>query len=154
MARRPPPRRRSTPQGEHRPVMLSEVLSALEPHSGQTVVDCTVGGGGHAVELLRRVGPHGKLIGFDFDEQNLAGAQEKLEAVGHPYSLHHGNFAGLPAVLAANGLGKVDCVVADLGMSSMQVDDSARGFSYMREGPLDMRMDRSRGRTAAQLLQT
>ena len=76
---------------------------------------------------------------------------ERLQAVGSPLSLHHGNFAGLPAVLVAEGLASVDLVLADLGMSSMQVDDAERGFSYVRDGPLDMRMDRSRGRTAAQL---
>jgi 16S rRNA (cytosine1402-N4)-methyltransferase len=118
------------------------------------VVDCTVGWGGHASELLRRVGPTGKLIAFDVDAGNLPPAQERLEAVGHPFSLHHGNFAGLATVLAAERVSAVDGLLADLGMSSMQVDDPNRGFSYVRDGPLDMRMDRSRGRTAAQLLAT
>src|SRR5439155_10739329 len=79
---------------------------------------------------------------------------ERLEAVSCSFRLHHGNFAGLPAILAAEGLTAVDLVLADLGMSSMQVDDPERGFSYARDGPLDMRMDCSRGRTAAQLLAT
>ncbi|HZT78913.1 MAG TPA: 16S rRNA (cytosine(1402)-N(4))-methyltransferase RsmH, partial [Gemmataceae bacterium] len=77
-----------------------------------------------------------------------------LEAVGHPFALHHSNFAALPTVLAAEGTAAADVVLADLGMSSMQVDDAGRGFSYVRDGPLDMRMDRSRGRTAADLLVT
>src|SRR5207249_2309207 len=80
--------------------------------------------------------------------------RERLEALGCPFSLHHGNFAGLQNILAAEGIATVDAVLADLGMSSMQVDDAERGFSYVRDGPLDMRMDRSRGRTAAQLLAT
>jgi 16S rRNA (cytosine1402-N4)-methyltransferase len=146
--------RRSTPPGEHRPVLLDEVLTALDVRAGAIVVDGTVGWAGHAVELLRRAGPAGRLIGVDLDAENLPRARERLNATGLPFSLHHGNFAGLPAVLAAEGVASVQAVVADLGMSSMQVDDAERGFSYVREGPLDMRMDRSRGRSAAQLLAT
>jgi 16S rRNA (cytosine1402-N4)-methyltransferase len=145
---------RSTPAGEHRPVLLDETLAALRPQPGEVVVDCTVGWAGHAVELLRRVGPTGRLVGLDFDAENLPHARQRLEGLGLPFALHHGNFAGLPAVLAAEGLAGADGLVADLGMSSMQVDDADRGFSYVRDGPLDMRMDRSRGRTAAQLLAT
>jgi 16S rRNA (cytosine1402-N4)-methyltransferase len=145
---------RSTPAGEHRPVLLDEVLRVLDPQHGAVVVDCTVGWAGHAAELLRRVGPHGRLIGIDFDTDNLPCARERLEPISFPFTLHHGNFAGLPGILAAEGFTAVDVLLADLGMSSMQVDDPERGFSYVRDGPLDMRMDRSRGRTAAQLLAT
>jgi 16S rRNA (cytosine1402-N4)-methyltransferase len=146
------PRQRSTPPGQHRAVLLPEVLAALDPQPGQTVVDCTVGWGGHAVELLRRVGPQGRLVGIDFDADNLPRARERLEAVGFPFSLRQGNFAGLPAILATEGLAQPAMVLADLGVSSMQLDDAGRGFSYLRDGPLDMRMDRARGQTAAQLL--
>jgi 16S rRNA (cytosine1402-N4)-methyltransferase len=146
--------RRSTPQGEHRPVLPAEVLAALDPQPGQTVVDCTVGFGGHATDLLRRVGPQGRLIGLDLDPVNLDRARPRLEEVGHPFTLRHANFAGLPALLAAEGVQAIDGLVADLGMSSMQVDDPERGFSYRRDGPLDMRMDPTRGRTAAQLLES
>jgi 16S rRNA (cytosine1402-N4)-methyltransferase len=118
------------------------------------VVDCTVGWAGHSTELLRRVGPKGRLIGVDLDAVNLPRARARLEAIGHPFTLHHSNFAGVEAVLAAEGTGAVDIVLADLGMSSMQVDDAERGFSYVRDGPLDMRMDRTRGQTAAELLST
>jgi 16S rRNA (cytosine1402-N4)-methyltransferase len=145
---------RSTPAGEHRPVLLQDVLAVLAPQPGEAVVDCTVGWAGHAVELLRHVGPQGRLVGIDFDADNLPHARERLEAVGCPFRLHHGNFAGLPAIWAAEELTGVDVLLADLGMSSMQVDDPERGFSYARDGPLDMRMDRSRGRSAAQLLAT
>lgn len=149
---RPRPRgKRSTAPGEHRPVLLAEVLAVLNPQPGQIVVDCTLGYAGHAVELLRRVGPTGKLIALDLDADNLARAEPVLAAVGFPFALHHGNFAGLTALLAGE---RADALVADLGMSSMQVDDRDRGFSFMRDGPLDMRMDRSRGRTAAELLNT
>jgi 16S rRNA (cytosine1402-N4)-methyltransferase len=143
---------RSTPSGQHRPVLLDEVLAVLAPQPGEVAVDCTVGWAGHAVELLRRVGSAGRLLGIDFDPDNLPRARERLDDTGFPFTLHQGNFAGLPAVLAADGLEAADMVLADLGMSSMQVDDPERGFSYVRDGPLDMRMDRSRGRTAAQVL--
>ena len=146
--------RRSTPPGEHRPVLLDAVLQTLDPQPGQVAVDCTVGWGGHSVEILRRLGPEGLLIGIDWDADNLPKAQERLTAVGHPFRLEHANFASLPAVLQKHGRERVDLLLADLGMSSMQVDDPERGFSYRRDGPLDMRMDRSRGRTAAQLLAT
>jgi 16S rRNA (cytosine1402-N4)-methyltransferase len=146
--------KRSTPTGEHRPVLFDQVLAVLNPQPGQVVVDCTVGWAGHAVELLRRVGPNGRLIGIDLDADNLPRAHERLAAVDFPFTLHHGNFAGVPGTLGNEGLDAVDLLIADLGMSSMQVDDTERGFSYVRDGPLDMRMDRSRGRTAAELLAT
>jgi 16S rRNA (cytosine1402-N4)-methyltransferase len=156
--------RRSTAGGEHTPVLLAEVLAALDPRPGQTVVDCTLGFAGHSAELLKRISPDGLLIATDLDAGNLepdapqwsgrTSARARLEAVGGLFSLHHSNFAGLPAVLAAEGVTQVDGLLADLGMSSMQVDDRDRGFSFMRDGPLDMRMDRTRGRTAADLLNT
>jgi 16S rRNA (cytosine1402-N4)-methyltransferase len=146
--------RRSTPPGAHRPVMLDEVLAALDPKPGDVVVDCTLGFGGHAAELLRRAGPTGRLIGLDLDAANLPPARERLAATSSNFELHHANFAGFPAALSAAGLDGCDCLMADLGMSSMQVDDPDRGFSFMRDGPLDMRMDRTRGRTAAELLNT
>jgi 16S rRNA (cytosine1402-N4)-methyltransferase len=144
--------RRSTPPGEHRPVLLDEVLATLRPAPGAVVVDCTTGWAGHSVELLRRAGPTGQLVGIDLDPENLPRARQRLEATGLPFALHPANFAALPAVLAAEGLSGVDAVLADLGMSSMQVDDPERGFSYVRDGPLDMRMDRTRGRSVAQVL--
>jgi 16S rRNA (cytosine1402-N4)-methyltransferase len=145
---------RSTPAGQHQAVMLDEVLAVLDPQPGAVIIDCTLGWGGHAVELLRRAGPQGRLIGIDLDPENLPRARERLESTGLAFSIHHGNFAGVPTVLATEGLSGCDLLLADLGMSSMQVDDAERGFSYVRDGRLDMRMDRSRGRTAAQLLAT
>jgi 16S rRNA (cytosine1402-N4)-methyltransferase len=146
--------RRSTPAGAHRPVLLDEVLAALDPKPGEVAVDCTLGFAGHAAELLRRVGPTGTLVALDLDPANLPPAAEKLSAISPNFHLHHGNFAGFPQALAAAGLDGCDGLLADLGMSSMQVDDADRGFSFMRDGPLDMRMDRTRGRTAAELLNT
>ncbi len=146
--------KRSTPAGEHRAVMLDEVLRVLAPQPGQTVVDCTLGWGGHALELLKRIGPTGRLIGIDMDAEQLELTRDRLAAAGSNFVLQHGNFAGLQQVFAGVGLAQVDMVLADLGMSSMQVDDARRGFSYARSGPLDMRMDRSRGSTAAELLES
>src|SRR5260370_740242 len=96
---------RSTPPGEHRPVLLDEVLAALAVAPGAVVVDCTVGWAGHAVELLRRAGPAGRLIGLDLDADNPPRAPERPAATGPAFSLHHGHFAPLPAVRAAAGGG-------------------------------------------------
>jgi 16S rRNA (cytosine1402-N4)-methyltransferase len=145
---------RSTPEGQHRAVMLDEILSILDPRPGEVIVDCTVGWGGHSFELLSRIGPSGRLIGIDFDPDNLPKAQERLSATGFAFSLHNGNFAGLATILGNHHLLVADAILADLGMSSMQVDDAERGFSYVRDGPLDMRMDRTRGTSAAELLAT
>lgn len=146
--------RRSTAPGEHKPVMLAEVLAALNPRPGQVLVDCTLGFAGHACELLGRIVPDGLLIATDLDPDNIEPGRVRLESLGGLFSLHHVNFAGLAGVLGQENVAAVDGLLADLGMSSMQVDDRSRGFSFMRDGPLDMRMDRSRGRTAAELLQT
>jgi 16S rRNA (cytosine1402-N4)-methyltransferase len=135
-------------------VLLQEILQVLDPQPGMIVVDCTVGWAGHSAELLTCIGPDGLLIGLDMDAENLPKARERLDAIGHPFHLHHSNFAGLQQILASHGITHADAILADLGMSSMQVDDPERGFSYAREGTLDMRMDRSRGRTAAQILTT
>jgi 16S rRNA (cytosine1402-N4)-methyltransferase len=134
--------------------MLDEVLAVLNPQPGEVAVDCTLGFAGHSTELLRRVGPSGRLVGLDLDLDNLEPVGQKLATVSPNFHLHHGNFAGFPSALAAAGLDACDALLADLGMSSMQVDDAERGFSFMRDGPLDMRMDRTRGRTAAELLNT
>lgn len=148
MKRRP---RRSTPAGTHLPVLLDATLAILSPRPGESFADCTAGYGGHASALLRAVGPSGKVIVFDLDPTNLARASQRLAAIGHPFEAHHLNFAGLATAVGGQML---DGVLADLGMSSMQVDDAERGFSYRRDGPLDMRMDPTRGRTASELLAT
>jgi len=139
-------------QIRHIPVLLQPVLRALSPRPGHTIVDCTLGLGGHSAALLERITPGGKLIGIDFDPANIETARAKLETVGGDLELFHNNFAALPAVLAQAGVAKVDGVLADLGVSSPQIDDPARGFSYRRPGPLDMRMDPTRGRPASDLV--
>ena len=147
-------RPRSTAPGQHIAVLPVEVLELLNPRPGQVFVDGTLGYAGHAAAILDRVGPTGRLLAFDLDAGNLPGARDRLTAVGNPYTLHHGNFAGVAGVLAAEGFAAVDGFLADLGMSSMQLDDRERGFSLLRDGPLDMRMDQGRGKTAAEWLAT
>jgi 16S rRNA (cytosine1402-N4)-methyltransferase len=136
----------------HIPVLLEDVLEALRPEAGDVVVDCTLGLGGHSVELLRRVGPSGKLIAMDLDAGNIEMARGRLSEVGQNSSLHHTNFAALPTVLATEGIEQVNAILADVGVSSPQIDDPARGFSYRQPGPLDMRMDASRGQPASALV--
>jgi 16S rRNA (cytosine1402-N4)-methyltransferase len=137
----------------HKPVLPAEVLAALRPRPGQTVIDCTLGLGGHSKLLLQRITPGGLLIATDFDQQNIARATDVLKTVKDAvFTLHHSNFAGLPALLAADGIQHVDAILADLGVASPQIDDPARGFSYRKPGPLDMRMDTTRSESAAQLL--
>jgi 16S rRNA (cytosine1402-N4)-methyltransferase len=131
---------------QHVPVLLSEVLEVLDPRPGQVIVDCTVGCAGHSVAILQRLAPRlggGRLIGLDLDASNLAIAHQRLSCVGGRFDLFHANFAALPGVLARAGVegGRVDAVLADIGVSSTQIDDPERGFSYRRPGALDMRMD-------------
>jgi 16S rRNA (cytosine1402-N4)-methyltransferase len=144
--------KRSTPAGEHRPVLLREVLDVLGPRPGEIAADCTVGLAGHALAILRALAPGGRLIGLDWDQGSLNRAETVLRGTGQSFVLHQANFASLPHVLAREQTNGVDVLIADVGMSSVQVDDPGRGFSYVRDGPLDMRMDTSRGRTAAQIL--
>lgn len=136
----------------HVSVLLEEVLGALRPAPGMVLVDCTLGLGGHSSELLRRISPGGMLIGIDFDPANIGIARGKLEAVGGRFELSHNNFAALPTVLREAGVERVDGVLADLGVASPQIDDPARGFSYKQAGPLDMRMDPTRGSPASVLI--
>jgi len=144
-----------TPAGTHRPIMVDEVLGCLRPRAGDVAVDCTLGGGGHARAILERVQPGGRLIGLDVDPIELPRTEAHLRAAGfgsETFIARRGNFAGLPQVLAAEGLGTADLILADLGVSSMQLDNPDRGFSYKEPGPLDMRMNPSRGESASQLL--
>jgi len=144
-----------TPAGTHRPIMVDEVLRCLRPMPGETAVDCTLGGGGHARAILERLQPGGRLIALDMDPFELPRAEAALRAAGFgpaTFTVHQANFAGLPQVLAAEGLATVDVIMADLGVSSMQLDNPDRGFNYKEPGPLDMRMNPSRGEPASQLL--
>ncbi len=144
-----------TPAGTHRPIMMREILEVLSPRPGDTAVDCTLGYGGHARELLTAVQPGGRLLGIDADPIELARAEARLGTLGFPPNTliaRRLNFAGVARFIAEVAPDGADLVFADLGVSSMQIDDPARGFTFKVDGPLDMRMDPTRGRTAADLL--
>jgi len=131
--------------------MPREVLDLLAPERGGTYVDATVGLGGHAERILE-ASEESRLIGIDRDAESLALAAKRLERFGDRVSLVHDDFRNLPAVLEAQGAGPIAGLVADLGISSHQLAADGRGFSFLRDEPLDMRMDRSSGPTAADLL--
>ena len=184
-----------TPAGTHRPIMVAEILEALAPKPGELAVDCTLGYGGHAREILARLQPGGRLLGLDADPVELPKTEARLRAAGfgpEVFTAIRSNFAGLPQALASN-LGArlwsqtqpqqvgnderaaadashtaalqseeganegqrtgADCILADLGVSSMQLDDPSRGFSVKFDGPLDMRMNPQRGFPASALLE-
>ena len=144
----------------HVPVLLDEVLALLAPRPGQVIVDCTLGLGGHAAAILPRIttkdaATSGRLIALDLDPANIAAARPRLERIrgrSDCFDLVHSNFAALPTVLHQLGIEKVDAVFADIGVASTQIDDPSRGFSYRRAGPLDMRMDPTRGQPASALV--
>ena len=148
--------RGQTPAGQHVPILTEELLAALAPRPGERGVDCTLGWGGHAERVLARLAPGGRLLALDVDPLELPRSEARLRALGRePQALlvRHANFAALPGVLHEIGWPEgADFVYADLGVSSMQIDDSARGFSFQHDGPLDMRMDPRRGASAAQWL--
>ncbi|MBA3960707.1 MAG: 16S rRNA (cytosine(1402)-N(4))-methyltransferase RsmH [Chthoniobacterales bacterium] len=145
-----------TPAGSHRPVMVAEVLAALAPKPGEIAVDATLGYGGHAQEILPLLQPGGRLLGLDADPLALPKTVARLYSLGFDETMfvaERSNFAGLPQLLARMGIPGVDLILADLGVSSMQLDDPMRGFSFKHEGPLDLRMNPERGAPASVLLQ-
>ncbi|MFA6091460.1 MAG: 16S rRNA (cytosine(1402)-N(4))-methyltransferase RsmH [Elusimicrobiota bacterium] len=146
--------RGSTPAGAHLPVMIGEVLSALEPLAGAVILDCTLGWGGHAQELARRAGPKGSVIGIDRDGEELARTEKRLLAEGIRIAVRQSNYADAAKILAELKIDGVDALLADLGVSSMQLDRPERGMSFKTDEPLDMRMDRSQGKTASEWLES
>lgn len=150
--------RGKTLAGAHRPIMVAEILSVLAPKPGETAVDATLGHGGHALELLKAItagGASGRLLGLDVDPIERPRTEARIRAAGHPESQFvsaGSNHAGMAAVLARLGWDGADIVLADLGVSSMQIDDPTRGFSFKLDGPLDLRMNPTRGVSAADWL--
>jgi len=145
-----------TPAGAHVPILVEEVLAALEPAAGEVAADCTLGYGGHARAVLPRLLPGGVLLGLDVDPLELPRTEARFRALGFEpdvFRARRSNFAGLPQALAAESLAGADCVLADLGVSSMQLDAPHRGFSFKAAGPLDMRMNPERGQPASAWLE-
>jgi 16S rRNA (cytosine1402-N4)-methyltransferase len=136
----------------HVPVLREAVMELLECHAGGVYVDGTVGGGGYAEAILEASAPDGTLVALDCDSEAIARVRTKLPFYQHRLFLEKANFSDLPDILEKLGLGPVDGIVVDLGVSSFQLTESARGFSFMLDGPLDMRMDRDLQRTAADLV--
>ena len=134
----------------HEPVMVREVVTLLMPERGGIFVDCTLGAGGHAAALL--ASGAGRVVGLDRDRSALAVASERLAEWRDRVELVHSDFRQLAAVLDARGIPLVDGAIADLGLSSMQLSGTDRGFSFQRDEPLDMRMDTTEGPTAAELI--
>jgi 16S rRNA (cytosine1402-N4)-methyltransferase len=145
----------STERPTHEPVMLAEVVELLAPaldRPDARIVDVTLGLGGHSAALLEHARPDAKLLGLDRDQQALGLARERLASSGERVTLAHARFSELATRLDEMGWERVDVVLADLGVSSLQLDDAERGFSFQRAGELDMRMDPTRGESAADLL--
>ena len=149
----------------HKPVMVQEVLQLLNLCAGKVIVDCTVGGGGHTKEILKGIAPGGYLIGLDKDREILEKTKSSLVDAGllpaddesqdrKTSSFYHTDYVNLEEVIDIAGKGSVDGILLDLGVSSMQLEAADRGFSFGKEGPLDMRMDRSSNVTAYDILKT
>jgi len=141
-------------QQEHKPVLLDEVIGYLRCAPGKFFVDGTVGGGGHARAILEKTAPDGRLIGIDWDEKALLKAHSNLQSYQERLVLVRENFARTGSVLAQLHVQEVDGILLDLGLSSFQVDEAERGFSFNLAGPLDMRMDSREKNTAAHLVNT
>ena len=138
----------------HQPVLLTESRGLLSPRPGMTVVDATLGPGGHAEALLEDVAPDGRVVGIDRDPEAIAFSRRRLERFGDRFVGLPGDHRDIEAICREAGFSQVDGVIADLGISSLQLDDRSRGFSFQHDGPLDMRMDATQGETAADLVAT
>ena len=146
--------RGQTPAGTHRSICVDEILAILNPQPGENGLDATLGFGGHTQSLLPRVLPGGHMVGLDVDSVELPRTRERLRALGFAapsLDLYHSNFSELAKFLPAQG-GRFDFILADLGVSSMQIDNPARGFSFKQDGPLDLRLDPGQGQSASELL--
>ena len=136
----------------HKPVMLEECMQGLKLHSGGVYFDGTVGGGGHSCEILRRTAPGGRLIATDLDDDAIAAATRRLAEFSGRFRIHKSNFKNFASVLDEEGVDELDGVLLDFGVSSFQLDEASRGFSYMQDAPLDMRMDAGAALTAADVV--
>ncbi len=136
----------------HIPVLFDEVLMLLQPQPNGRYIDGTVGAGGHTAGLLKKSAPSGRVLVFDKDAEAIAFAQKQLKSFGDRVTYVHASYAEMGSLAPAYDFAQVDGILLDLGLSSRQLDDAQRGFSFMKEGPLDMRFDTSQGETAADLI--
>ncbi len=136
----------------HTPVLVKEAIEGLEVRPGGSYIDCTVGSGGHALAILEKVSPGGRLLSIDADPEVTEIAKSKLACYGEAVILVNDNFANLAAICSKYNLYPVDGILFDLGVSSLQLDTAQRGFSFQRDAPLDMRFDPSQGLTAADIV--
>lgn len=138
---------------EHTSVMTRQTLELLQPHPGKLYADATLGGGGHSAAILEASAPDGRVVAVDRDLNAIEHARARLSGYGDRIQVVHGEFGSLHALLRSIGQETVDGLVADLGVSSPQLDDAARGFAFSQDGPLDMRMDQTRSGTALELIE-
>lgn len=139
---------------KHIPVLFHEIMDIMAPQPGEVFVDCTLGGGGHSKGFLERISPDGMLIGIDQDTNALAAAKQNLSVYDGQVTYVHSNYSSLDEILTAYAPEGVDGILFDIGVSSHQLDEKDRGFSYMQDAPLDMRMDQSRSMTAWDVVNT
>ena len=139
---------------KHIPVLFHEIMDIMEPKPGEFFVDCTLGGGGHSKGFLERTSPDGRLIGIDQDTNALAAAQQNLSSYEGRVVFVHSNYQNLDAILNEYAPEGVDGILFDIGVSSHQLDEKDRGFSYMQDAPLDMRMNREQSLDAWQVVNT
>ncbi len=142
------------PDTVHIPVLLDETIDGLAPHPGADLIDGTLGAGGHTEAWLAATAPDGRVLGFDLDAGALEAARERLAHYGERVEFAHASFATMGDIAPERGFAAVDAVLLDIGFSSMQIDDPARGFAFSADGPLDMRFDRDQPVTAATLVNT
>ncbi|HXL04249.1 MAG TPA: 16S rRNA (cytosine(1402)-N(4))-methyltransferase RsmH [Bacillota bacterium] len=138
----------------HTPVMSDEVVWLIHPRPGGVYIDCTLGSGGHALGLLEFAGAGAQVIGIDRDQDAISAAKERLNIFRDTVTFVHGNFSDLQDIVKNLGILKADGILFDLGVSSHQLDEAERGFSYMEDGPLDMRMGQEAGPSAKDLINT
>lgn len=136
----------------HQPVLIKEILQTLAPHSGGLYLDGCLGAGGYAEAILNASSPDGQLFGFDVDSESIERTEQRLQTFRKRFRFWHAGYHEAASILESTGIGKLDGIVIDLGLSSDQLEDQERGFSFKFQSPLDMRFDRTKGKSAQDLL--
>jgi len=136
----------------HKAVLVNEVLEYLDPKPGEIIVDCTVGQAGHTLEILKKIAPTGKVIGIDADAEQIEHVKEHTKRFQERVILEHDSYANIKSILQKHGIEKVQGILLDLGFSSWQLEDAGRGFSFLKDEPLDMQYGKARGISAAEII--